>query len=170
MLLVPVGICPRVDLIFKEILSNPERLLDFINAVLAPQKFVDVTILNADVKPDVLEQKAIVVDVRAIDSNGVGFQIEMQCRLHKALQERMLYSWSLLYQNQPHKGSDYQKLQPAIAIWLLDENLWPDERPHHCFEVTDTRSGLKLSSHLQIHCFELNKIRFLHDEDSSPRA
>ncbi len=52
----------------------------------------------------------------------------------------------------------------------MNENLWSDERPHHCFEVIDSRSGLKLSNHLQIHCFELDKVRYLHEEDSSPRA
>ena len=52
----------------------------------------------------------------------------------------------------------------------MNENLWSDERPHHCFEVIDSHSGLKQSNHLQIHCFELDKVRFLHEEDSSPRA
>ncbi len=170
MLLVPVGICPRVDLIFRDILSKKERLLDFLNAVLAPQKFTNVEVIDPDLKPDVLDQKTIVLDVRATDRSGRQFQIEMQCWLHPALEERMLFSWARLYQNQLPKGEDYEALQPAIAIWLVDRSLWADDRPHHCFEVRDNESGLRLSKHLQIHTFELDKIRRLKDDDSSPRA
>ena len=68
------------------------------------------------------------------------------------------------------KGEDYEALQPAIAIWLVDRSLWADDRPHHCFEARDNESGLRLSRHMQLHTFELDKIRQLKDEDSSPRA
>ena len=164
----PVGICPRVDLVFKEILSNRERLLDFLNAVLAPQKIVEVSLLNAEVTPELLDQKTIVLDVRAEDSSGRRFQVEMQCWLHRALRERMLYSWALLYQNQLPAGEDYPKLQPAISIWLLDQSLWMDDRVHHCFELLDMRSGTRLTDHLRIHCFELDKVRSRRQGDSSP--
>lgn len=55
---------------------------------------------RAEVTPELLDQKAIVVDVRAEDSSGRRFRVEMQCWLHSALRERMLYSWALLYHNQ----------------------------------------------------------------------
>lgn len=39
---------------------------------------------------------------------------------------------------------------------------------HHCFELIDLRNGTRLTDHLRIHCFELDKVRSRWQGDSSP--
>ena len=160
-------ISPSLDLVFKAIMGDPAHilvLLDFLNCVLAPDKIDRVTLLNPTPFATLLEERNFTVDVLAEDSNGRKFQVEMQGWNHAALRRRMLWNWSRLFAGQLQKGEPHTALQGVVAIWLVDDELWPGEQWNHRFQALDVQSGTPLCGDLDIHVFELPKARKLHLE------
>ena len=95
----PIGIIPRIDLVFRTLMNDPVILLDFLNAVIAPRvQIVSVQILNSDVL-DLIGERSAIVDVKAMDAEGRVYQIEMQTWNHTGLQKRILFDWAALYRS-----------------------------------------------------------------------
>ena len=59
------------------------------------------------------------VDVKAKDSEGRLYQIEIQLLTYRHLPERMVYTWCDIISQKLQSGKDY-------SIWLLAENLLPE--------------------------------------------
>lgn len=153
---------PRVDYPFKAIFGaeeNRDVLIDFLNALLPlPAPVVEVELLNPFSPAEFEDARAGIVDVKARDQAGRLFQIEIQGQVRPRLVPRMLCSWADLYPVQLRKGGDDLSLRPLLALWLLDENLFPDSpRWHHAFELRDEPTGLRLTDHIAIHTVELRK-------------
>jgi predicted transposase/invertase (TIGR01784 family) len=64
---------------------------------------------------DVSNQKSI-LDIKAIDSIGNKFLIEMQASSQLHFPERALYYWSKLYSKSIGKGQDYTKLPKVYSF------------------------------------------------------
>ena len=158
-------IAPTVDCIFKAILGaeeNKNLLIDFLNSVLAPQSPIsDVEILNPYNEREFYKDKLTIVDIKAKDENETAYQIEIQLLVFSYLPERMLYTWSDIYQSQLTSGEKFSELRPVISIWLLTENLF-HQRPayHHHFQMLDEANHQRLSEHCSIHTLELEKWQF----------
>ncbi|QEP43809.1 Rpn family recombination-promoting nuclease/putative transposase [Ectothiorhodospiraceae bacterium BW-2] len=122
------NIDPKVDCVFKAILGRRSRrhlLLHFLNAMLEDKlryPLVKVTILNPYSSKDYETDKLHIVDIRAEDSRGRQFQLEIQRKNYTSLPERIVYSWCHLYQEQLEEGMNYDELQPVYSIWLLTES------------------------------------------------
>jgi hypothetical protein len=152
---------PTIDCVFKAILGmegNEEILVHFLNCILMPTiPSVNVTIINPYNDKKFLDDKLSIVDIKAIDETGIKYQIEVQVATPKSLPERMLYTWSDIYQTQLTKGKNYGLLQPVISIWLLTGSFFVDDKPHHHFQVWDKENDLLLTDNCSIHVFELEK-------------
>jgi predicted transposase/invertase (TIGR01784 family) len=157
-----IGIRPTVDYAFKRLLGSPEHTnikVHFINAVLNGIPWItDVELLNPILGKESPTDKLAILDVRARDDQGRWLNIEMQTTLPAGLPQRLTYYVSSLYVSQLVEGAGYVTLQPAVSICLLDRLLFreaPD--PHLNFQLRDSRHGLTLSDHLQVHLLELPK-------------
>ena len=156
------SIDPTVDCVFKAILGAEEHknlLLHFLNNVVKPPvPLQQVELLNPYNEKEFLSDKLTVVDVKAHDETGIVYQIEIQLAVHAFLPERMLYTWSDLYQSQLVSGESFKQLRPVISIWLLTQPLITDSSAyHHCFQLYDSKNKRLLSSHCSIHILELSK-------------
>ena len=154
---------PKVDCVFKALLGAEENrnlLVHFLNAVLAGElstPISDVEILNPYNEKEFLDDKLSIVDVKAQDRQGQLYQIEIQMASYRSLPARILYAWADLYSQQLHSGQDYAELQPTYAIWLLADNLLPNDSDYaHHFRFRDDR-GQVLEEHGGIWLLELNK-------------
>ena len=154
---------PTIDCVFKAILGmegNEEVMVHFLNCILMLAiPIVSVTIINPYNEKTFLDDKLSIVDIKAIDQAGIKYQIEVQVATPKSLPERMLYTWSDIYQTQLTQGKNYALLQPVLSIWLLTGLFFADEKPHHHFEVWDRENDLLLTDNCSIHVFELEKWR-----------
>jgi hypothetical protein len=76
----PVGISPRVDLVFQRIFGAPGSeplLIDLLNSVLRPRHpIAEVRLLNPVLSPEAHDGRLIVVDLVAIDDQGAQVQVE----------------------------------------------------------------------------------------------
>jgi predicted transposase/invertase (TIGR01784 family) len=84
--------------------------------------------------------------------------VEIQLLVHRDLPARILYAWTDLYSQQLQSGQGYGTLRPTYAIWLLGENLLPDDPGYaHRYRLRDER-GHVLLDHGGIDLLELNKV------------
>ncbi len=69
----------------------------------------------------------------------------------------MVYTWCDIISQQLQSGNDYSLLKPVFSIWLLAENLLPDEAEYaHEYRLQD-RLGRTLADLGGIHLLELKK-------------
>lgn len=154
---------PKIDCVFKALLGSLENrnlLTHFLNAILASDlraPISSVDILNPYNDKEFIDDKLSIVDVKASDANGQVFQIEIQLLSYFHLPARILYTWADIYSQQLQNGNDYHLLRPTYAIWLLAENLLPNDSDYlHAYQLRDTK-GRALLDHGGIWLLELEK-------------
>ena len=113
-----------------------------------------------------LDESLSVVDVKAKDSEGRLYQIEIQLSTYRHLPERMVYTWCDIISQQLQSGNDYSLLKPVYSIWLLAENLLPGETDYAHEYKLQNRQGRMLADLGGIHLLELKLSRL---NGSKPR-
>ena len=92
---------PRVDFAFKKLFGseeNKEILIHFINSVISEKdRVIDLEIKNPYNSKDFRVDKLSIMDIKAQDTNGKWFNIEMQIIDQDFFERRALYYWSRLY-------------------------------------------------------------------------
>ena len=156
----PVGIDPRIDVVFHKLFGDPERptaLLDFLNTVLRPaESFETVEVLNPFDPGHYKEHRGLVLDIRARTANGHIVQIEMLRANHAALRARMVYGWARVYSGQLTKSEPYSTLQPAVSIWVCDADPFPEAAQGHVtFELRARDEDIVLHEHCRIDVLRL---------------
>ena len=120
---------PKIDCVFKALLGSEENrnlLVHFLNAILTSDltaPIAEVEILNPYNDKEFLDDKLSVVDVKAKDSEGRLYQIEIQLLTYRHLPERMVYTWcDNVGRNKPvhgrfrHNGGFCRKRSPCDLI------------------------------------------------------
>lgn len=169
-----IGIDPLVDFAAKRVLGSPEHFritLHFLNAVLGfKDRIVDVTILNPINLKDFDVDKLSILDIKASDSAGRRYNIEVQTTRPLGLPKRLTYYAAKQLIEQLGEGDQYADLNPSISICLLDAILFRDEsRLQHAFGLR-TAAGLSLTDCLQVHVFELPKYLVPSDNQAITNA
>jgi len=155
---------PKNDYVFKKLFAeHPELLIDLINCVLSlspANRIVNVKIKNPDIPPDEIDKKFITLDIRAVDSAGNEYDIEMQVRKYENYPKRSLYYLCKMYGDQLKSGDDYGELHPVIGIHFLDYRQFPDHSGfHYHFRLRDKDCpDLVFTDDLSLHIFELRGI------------
>ena len=143
------------DIVVKYLLGVPETdkaLISFINAVLEDSGFEpisSVTIQNPFNIKSFIKDKVSVLDIRAKDSRGQVFNIEIQSTGESHFKNRSLYYWSRVYSAEIKESEIYSELNPVICINILNFHLFPDtDKIHTCFMLRekDERFLFHLSS------------------------
>ena len=157
------AIDPKIDCVFKALLGaerNRRLLIHFLNAMLAGElaaPIVAVEILNPYNDREFLDDKLSIVDVKARDSSGRLYQVEIQLLNIPDLPARILYGWADLYSAQLQDGQGYDQLRPTYSIWLLGQTLRPQvTEAVHRFRLRDEQ-GRSLLDHGGIWLLELSK-------------
>ena len=169
------AIDPKIDCVFKALLgaeNNLNLLIHFLNAILnndldAPIE--NVEILNPYNDKEFLNDKLSIVDVKARDTVGAIYQIEIQLLNYAHLPARILYTWADIYSQQLQGGEKYHQLRPTYSIWLLGENLIKDDSDYiHTFKIRDNK-GRCLNQHCGIWLLELKKFNAQQIENEQQR-
>lgn len=152
------------DYVFKRIFGSEEgkeALLGFLNAVfkLPPGKeLTDVKLLDREIDPEHLLDRAARLDVLAKAADGSLINIEVQIANRFDIDKRTLYYWARLYGGQLKSGQLFSELRRTVTINILVFDWFADERYHHVFRVRNTETGEPLNDYLEIHFLELNKV------------
>ena len=137
---------PKIDVVFRKLFGseeNKECLISLLNSVVNPSPpIVDVTIKNPFNLAAYLGAKESILDIKAVDGEGVWYDIEMQIEAHILYGRRALYYLSKTYADQLETGEDYARLHTTIGIHFLDFRYFDDARIVRQFVLQDTETGL----------------------------
>ncbi len=166
---MPIGIRPINDFAFKKTFGSPENkpaLMSLLNAILQlPLPIVDLTLENPFSMQDFQDDKFSILDIKAVDSTGAWYNVEMQLTADPGLVQRIVYYGCDMYAGQLRSGEDYSQLRPAYSICLLDGTIWKEGGPvHHAFRLTDQHTGRILGDTLEIHTLEFGRYNLVEQQ------
>ncbi len=168
-------ISPKVDFAFKKLFGSEENkdlLLSLINAILSKEHQVeDLELKNPYNLADYQAGKMSILDIKARDTTGRWFNVEMQMAEDRNFDKRALYYWAKVLTEQLAQGSIYQELSKTISINILDfDFVQYSKRFHSRYGIMniDTLQDDKLHDVLQLHYIELKKFRKKFKEINAP--
>ncbi|WP_182865205.1 Rpn family recombination-promoting nuclease/putative transposase [Stieleria mannarensis] len=159
---MPLGIRPTVDFVFKLLfgsLENTDLLIHLLNAVLqSVYPIEEVEILNPYNDKMFEDDKLSIVDVKARDSAGAWYVIEVQTTIPGELRNRLVFYTAELFSRQMNEGTTYGELRPAISICFMTEPLFKEVKFGHLrFALHDAAHSLTFGDQIQLHLIQLSK-------------
>src|SRR5580692_5610488 len=156
---------PRVDFVFRMLFGNARNkdlLISLLNSIVGPGiHVVDVIIKNPFNLADYRRAKESILDIKAVDQNGVWYDIEMQCAEHVFYGKRAIFYLSKVDTDQLEAGTSYSSLNTTIGIHFLDFNYFDDDRMvrQFVFKDMETNEVPEQLSCLQLYFVEMGKFR-----------
>ncbi len=151
------------DIAFRKIFGNENKkgiLISFLNAILHLEndnRIQSIIIANTFQLPILLNYKASIIDVKAIDFKGNTFIIEMQVADVIGMDKRLLYYTSKEYSQQLVSGDKYTELNPVIFIGIFDFNFTAgtDYFSHHA--ICNVKTQERIIKDMDFYFIELPK-------------
>ena len=156
---------PKIDLVFKRIFGEHEKIVkSFLNAILPlkpNEQIVSLSYLPTEQVPRIPERKRSIVDVKCIDQQGQIFIVEMQVEWIPEFMQRMLFNTSTVYVQQLPKGGEYHLLQPVYGVALLASDFDQENKDqwYHHYKMVNIKDTNKTIEGLQLVFIELNKFK-----------
>ena len=114
-----------LDKAFKSVFGVKQVAIDFINAALEGERQVkDLTYLDKEIQPEVIEQRTVIFDLLCEDVDGSRFILEMQNCPQRCFFNRGFYYLCRMVSRQGESGDDWKySLLPVYGIYLLNFSL-----------------------------------------------
>ena len=114
-----------LDAGFKAVFGVKQVAIDFINAALQGERQVkDLTYLDKEIQPEVVEQRTVIFDLLCEDVDGTKFVLEMQNCPQRYFFNRGFYYLCKMVSRQGRTGDDWKySLLPVYGIYLLNFSL-----------------------------------------------
>jgi len=154
---------PQNDIAFRKIFGDEQHkdvLISFLNAVLGLEgahAIADIDLLSPCEAPKIDLLKQTILDVKARDTTGKQFIVEMQMSDRPALRKRFQYYLAKTYTNQIEVGEDYPKLNQVIFIGILNFSEFEGEAWLTRHLLLNTETGSQDLKDLEFNFIELPK-------------
>ena len=111
-----------LDRAFKTVFGEKQVAIDFINATLLGERRVkDLTYLDKEIQPEVVEQRTVIFDLLCEDVDGTKFILEMQNCPQRYFFNRGFYYICRMVSRQGETGDNWKySLLPVYGIYLLN--------------------------------------------------
>lgn len=156
----------RNDIIFKYVFGhekNEKILRSLLNAILGlegGEKIVSLSFMNPANLQEYLKDKFTTLDVKAKDSNGKRYNIEMQVRVNDLYIARAIYYHDKLFSGQLVETEPFEILKRTLSISILNSLLLVEENElHNVYRYANIKSGRELTDIKELHFIELPKFR-----------
>ena len=154
---------PKSDIIFKILFGNPKKpnlLIDLLNSVIETDfPITHVNIKKTELTPEFLGKRGVRLDVLAQTSDDRIINIEIQKHDEHNMINRSMFHWSKLFSGQAVVSERYEDLKRTVCINILNFSMLKDKRFWHKYFVKDDETNEKLTDLLELHFFELPKIK-----------
>lgn len=153
---------PKVDFCFKELMNDAEIRQGFIAAILKenPEKIVSTQLLPTHLRKEYEEDKLGILDVRVKLADGTQMDFEIQVAPYPWWPERSIFYLAKMYTEQMEAGEDYKVIKKCIHVGVLDFKLFPEDKEYYsCFHLWEDDRRRKYTDKLEIHIFELPKLK-----------
>lgn len=155
----------KIDFAFKQLFGiekNKAITIVFLNAILQRtdrNKIKDILFKNTEVGGEYEEDKQSRLDILAVTDAGEWINIEIQFSNQYDMVKRSVYYWAGVYRTPFKKGMAYKTLNPAIAINILNFNIFNEtERFHTTYHLYEDVEGFKLTDVMELHFIEMSKL------------
>ena len=165
---------PKIDLVFRKLFGSEENkdlLISLINGILEPgPRLTDLTIKNPYNFASYMGSKESILDVKAVDRDGVWYDIEMQIGELSFYGKRARYYLSKMYVDQLEEAGGFDSLRKTIGIHLIDFDYFHDTRYRRQFVFKDmeTNEYMEHLSYQQLYFIEMVKFRKDWSELATP--
>jgi predicted transposase/invertase (TIGR01784 family) len=140
-----IKIKPKVDFVFRKLYGteeNKDLLISLLNSVIQPDvPITDVRIMNPFNLANYERGKETILDIKAIDENGVWYDVELQLLPHVLYGKRAVYYGAKVFTDQIEQGGDWTALNKTIGIHFLDFRYFDDDRVVHRFVLMDAQTN-----------------------------
>ena len=160
----------KVDIVFKMLFAdekNKDILEALLSAVLSipPEQLRNVIVKNPEINPKHIDEKYYRLDLNMTIGNQL-VNAEMQTYYDRHFKERAYLYNSKQFSSQLDEGEDYSKLCPCISINFMDYIAFNEHDDYHSkFGVWDVEHNQKLTDKMEIHFFELKKVKGAPDKN-----
>lgn len=160
-----LGIDPLVDFAFKKVFATEGidgPLISLLNAYgRIPAPIEKIAIQNPFNRQEFQGEKVIHLDIKATDSNGILFNIEMQSTTPIGLDERAKYYSGFLFINQLKAGNNFTMLKPVYSIWILKKQ-YKNARKINEYRMLEIETHEEMGSsnpitYLQLDCYNVKE-------------
>lgn len=152
---------PKTDIAFKKIFGDENHkniLIDFLNQVLELEyPITDIQISTAYQPPRLAGLKETSLDIKAKDSSGREFLVEIQVEKEAWFCQRALYYSSKSYSQQLGVGHKYHLLKPVIFLGILDFITFDHQSPFSRHLILNNKTGQHDLTDLEFNFIELPK-------------
>jgi predicted transposase/invertase (TIGR01784 family) len=159
---------PKTDIAFKKIFGNEAHknvLIEFLNEMLELEySIADVSITNSYQPPTIFGLKETALDIKATDTEGRQFIVEMQVEKELAFAKRALYYSSKSYSGQLKRAEKYHQLKSVIFLGILDFTLFDHEQPLSRHLILNTQNMAHDLKDLEFNFVELPKFKLTESE------
>jgi len=156
------------DFVFKLIFGdarNIDVLAEFLKSVLrlSEDEYSHLTIIDPHVKKESEDDKYGILDVKAHTKNKKVIHIEIQLKIFKEMQARVIFGQSKMVTEQIKSGQGYSVIKPVISIIIAGENFVQDDneanntRYHYQFRHR-TEDGIEFTDLIETNVLELSKL------------
>lgn len=121
--------------------------------------------MNPEIGQAAVDDKSIVLDIRARLQTGTTINVEMQTRNVPPFRKRFLYYWARTFSDQLRPGDTYRALRPTISIALLSYREPQNSRFHSIFRLLETQDHTPYGDSLELHLIQLPRLPELTDAD-----
>lgn len=155
---------PKSDVVFKAIFGdeqNKDLLAAFLRDVLELhiESGSDLELINTEFPPFDAEGKTSRLDIRAKLRDGQQVNVEIQLSNQENIIPRSITYNSRMFVSQLIKGMDYNRMQPAISLLILDFNLFTNQQKwYNQFKLMNVETGEELSHLVEIVFLEMPKM------------
>jgi len=156
---------PKLDIIFKKMMSDKELLRSFLSNALkvAEDSIKEIEFLNTEILPENSEGKLSRMDLR-LDVDGRSINCEIQVNKQHDYADRVLYLWARLFGGGLERGEPYGKLKESICINIVGFEMFSAPEYHSHFTVMETTRHEVLSDKCGIYFFDLTKIHDIREK------
>ena len=163
-------VSPKVDLIFKNIFTDPENtdlLTDFLSSILKipANNITSVDILDNEIVPDALFSKFSRLDLLLTLDGATKIDVKIQIQNYEDYKERTLYYWSKTYARDFQRSENHTTPKNVVVINITDFNLLDCEEYHSTFRIFEENRNELLTDKLRIDFLELRKAKEVRTMD-----
>ncbi len=156
----------RNDIIFKYVFGhekNEKILRSLLNAILGleeDKRIISLSFMNPTNLQEYLKDKFTTLDVKAKDSTGKRYNIEMQVRVDSSYVARAIYYHDKLFSGQLMESESFELLKRTLSISILNHIMLDHESDlHNVYRYANIKSGRELTDIKELHFIELPKFK-----------
>ena len=129
------------DAFMSEVFNENNELTQYVLRIILQKDDLDVTSVISQREIGSLAGRGVRLDIEAIDSAGNYYDVEVQRARKPGLPQRARFYQSMMDYEHVEKGEDFQFMRRSYIIFILDYDLYGEQRPIYHVEHIIRENG-----------------------------